>query len=147
MANAPQAFGADYATTAQQTVADWARRIAERTSEGSEIIFTAEAEGALAGMAGVYRPSAPKARHSGMVWGVYVRPAWRGQGLSEGLVNACVAWARAQGITILRLAVITENTAAIRAYVRCGFRVYGVEARALCVDGVCYDELLMHQEL
>ena len=32
---------------------------------------------------------------------------------------------------------------AIRFYARCGFTVYGIESKAICYDGVTYDELQM----
>jgi RimJ/RimL family protein N-acetyltransferase len=63
--------------------------------------------------------------------------------LADGLVAACVNWARTLGVRIVKLAVVTTNTAAIRCYARCGFRVYGVEPQALYYDGVFHDELLM----
>jgi len=48
-----------------------------------------------------------------------------------------------QEVKIVKLAVVTTNTGAIRCYARCGFQVYGIEPQALCYDSVFYDELLM----
>jgi RimJ/RimL family protein N-acetyltransferase len=76
-----------------------------------------------------------------------VQPDWRGRRLGEALVMAGVHWTRAEGVQIVRLAVVTTNAAAIRCYARCGFSVYGVEPQALLVDGVMYDELLMARKV
>ena len=67
--------------------------------------------------------------------------------MSERLMNAAVAWAAGKGRTIVRLAVATQNAAAVRVYLRCGFSVYGVERAASVVDGVEYDELMMHRRM
>ena len=47
------------------------------------------------------------------------------------------------GVLIVKLGVSTTNTPAIRCYARCGFTIYGIEPKAVCYDGVFYDELLM----
>jgi GNAT superfamily N-acetyltransferase len=111
-------------------------------------IFVAEsAAKELVAMAGILLSDRLKFPHSGFIWGVYTRPAWRGLGLSKRLVNAAVTWAAGKGRTIVRLAVGTHNAAAVRIYLRCGFTVYGVERAASVVDGVEYDELMMHRRL
>jgi ribosomal protein S18 acetylase RimI-like enzyme len=94
-------------------------------------------------MAGLVRGHWPKTRHSGTLWGVYVQPEWRGHHVAEALLDTCLAWAQAHEVMIVKLAVVTTNTPAIRCYVRCGFAVYGIEPKAIYYDGVYYDELLM----
>jgi ribosomal protein S18 acetylase RimI-like enzyme len=76
-----------------------------------------------------------------------VREGWRSQHIAEALIEACVAWARAQGIVILKLGVSANNTPAMRCYVRCGFQVYGVDPKVILHEGVYYDELLMAKEV
>jgi RimJ/RimL family protein N-acetyltransferase len=44
---------------------------------------------------------------------------------------------------VVKLAVVTTNTAAIRCYARLDFKVYGVEPQAICHQATFYDELLM----
>ena len=143
LANYPAAFAADYAITAAQSTEFWVERIIDNTVDDKGVICLATAEGQLVGMCGLLRGHWPKIRHSGTIWGVYVKPAWRGLHVAEALLDECIAWARAHGVEIVKLAAITTNTAAIRCYARCGFTVYGIEPKAVCYDGVYYDELLM----
>ena len=135
----PTAFSADYEPQAAQPLLFWSERAS--TAEGAVIFATAADR--LIGMTGVQRGYSSKTRHSGMIWGVYVRDEWRGQRIADRLLAACLNWAREHDLELVTLAVVTTNTAAIRCYVRAGFTVYGVQPRALRYAGQSYDELLM----
>ncbi len=143
LANHPQAFAADHDLTRDRGVEAWIERMRQNEAGNEGVICVACAGDQLVGMTGLYRGHWPKSLHSGLIWGVYVRGAWRGQRIAEALLEACIAWAQAQGMTIVKLGVATGNMAAIRCYVRCGFAVYGIEPQAIYYDGVLYDELLM----
>ncbi|GAB4412330.1 MAG: GNAT family N-acetyltransferase [Anaerolineales bacterium] len=145
LAGEPVAFSADHDTTAAQPAETWAERIATYARDSAGVIAVAEAGGHLVGMAGLARGHWPKTRHIGEVWGVYVKPDWRGLHVGAALLDECAAWARANGIVILKLGVAKVNAPAIRCYTRCGFTVCGEDHMALCVDGVYYDELLMER--
>ncbi len=82
-----------------------------------------------------------------MIWGVYVKPEWRGRHISESLVRSCLEWAREKGLAIVKLAVVTTNQPAIQCYERCGFTIYGTEPKAINYDGKYYDEYLMAIEI
>jgi len=138
----PEAFAADYTVEVAQPLSYWSAAL-ERASGSAAVIFLATHQHSLLGMAGLQRGFSVKTQHAGVIWGVYVRPAWRGQHLAEALLHACMAWARAQNMRQVKLAVVTTNTAAIRCYVRCDFTVYGVESQVLYHAGRYYDELLM----
>ena len=64
---------------------------------------------------------------AGAAWlaAVYVSPAYRGDGLLGELADRCAAWARRQGMTVLRLEVHEDNARARNAYERLGFRATG----------------------
>jgi RimJ/RimL family protein N-acetyltransferase len=137
-----------FVTTAAEALAeDWRKRAAEGNGEGLSAIFVAEAGGELVAMTGIVASPRERLRHSAFIWGVYVRPAWRGGRLAERLVNAAVAWARGKGCTIVRLGVTAGNEAASRTYVRCGFEVYGRERASQVVEGVEYEEVLMDRRI
>jgi RimJ/RimL family protein N-acetyltransferase len=142
--NYPTAFGMDYETSAAQPESYWLERI--RASD-DRVAFVAEAGGQFVGTAGIFRESNIKERHASHIWGVYVRPAWRGAGIADALIETCISWAQARELRLVKLAVTTTNTAAIRCYLRHGFSVYGVEPEAIQWDGVYYDELLMVRRL
>jgi ribosomal protein S18 acetylase RimI-like enzyme len=147
LANHPTAFGADYAAAAADSPAVWVDRIAKYAAEDQGVIAVAAAGGQLIGLMGLYREHWPKTRHGGTLWGVYVKPEWRGLRVGEALVEECAAWARARGMTIIKLGVSTTNEPAIRCYTRCGFTIYGTDPKTLCLDGVYYDEFLMAKPL
>jgi len=140
----PLAFTADLAEAEARPSDAWREQVARSTGEGSDLIVVAQsADGGPVGMAGVYTPPQPKLAHLGTIWGVYVREAFRGTGVGEALVRACVGWAKEKGLAGLRLSVVDGNDAAIRCYERCGFVRYGVEPIAVRWEGRLYDEALM----
>ena len=61
-----------------------------------------------------------------VLFAIYVSPAWRGQGLLAGLVDAVADWSRAAGRPQLLLEVVVGNDRAVRAYQRLGFVDTGV---------------------
>ena len=136
----PEAFGSEYEREAAQAVIQWDERLSSQTDNA---IFVAAGRTGLAGMTGIYRSELIKMKHNAGVWGVYVRPAWRGQGLGMRLLEASLAWARQRGLKFVKLAVVTTNSIAIRTYQKVGFHVYGVDEAVLFHAGTYYDELLM----
>jgi ribosomal protein S18 acetylase RimI-like enzyme len=99
----------------------------------------------LVGMAGFVVFAGLKQRHKGDMWGVYVVPEMRRQGLAERLVRAVVEHAR-EHVEILLSGVVTANANASNLYKRLGFKTYGVERRGMKVDGRYYDEELIALE-
>jgi RimJ/RimL family protein N-acetyltransferase len=143
LARHPEAFAADHDLTQAESALHWVDWIADNAAQNRGMIAVAVAEERLVGMTGLVRGKWPKTRHSGTIWGVYVRPAWRGLRVAEALLDTCIEWAREQGLTIVKLGVVTGNVAAIRCYARAGFTVYGVEPQVIHHVGVLHDELLM----
>jgi RimJ/RimL family protein N-acetyltransferase len=139
----PEAFAADTAMTAADGAEAWVSRITVYTDTLSGAISIALAGDELVGMAGIVRGHWPKTRHSGTLWGVYVKPAWQGLQIGAGIVNGCVAWAIENDLTVVNLGVVTSNTSAIRCYARCGFTEYGIQPRVTYYDGKYYDDVLM----
>jgi RimJ/RimL family protein N-acetyltransferase len=139
--NHPEAFSADYALNEAEPPTFWSNRLRTLGNDGR--LYFAIHEDKLIGMCGIGRGNSPKTRHSATIWGVYVKSAWRGSQIAEGLINECAQWAKTHEIKLLKLGVVTTNTAAIRCYLRCGFTVYGVEPQAIYCNDRLYDELLM----
>jgi RimJ/RimL family protein N-acetyltransferase len=147
LAAQPEAFAADYTAAQEDPVDWWVGLITDYALDNKGVISLACHADQLIGMTGLIHGHWPKTRHSGNIWGVYVNPDWRGLHVGESLIKECLAWAQAQGLTIVKLGVVTTNTAAIRCYARCGFTVFGIEPQAICYDGVDYDELLMAKSI
>ncbi len=136
---APEAFGASHAEEAARPLSIFAKRLAP-VPPG--LVMGAFRERTLIGMAGFLAGASEKSRHRGTLWGVYVAPDERDGGVASALVEAVVAHAR-RHVLVLQARVVTTNATARRLYERLGFRSYGLETRALCVDGAFYDESLL----
>jgi ribosomal protein S18 acetylase RimI-like enzyme len=96
----------------------------------------------LIGIAGFYVQAGPKHAHKGMLWGMYVRPAYRGAGVGRMLVEAIIAHAR-RHVELLQLFVVSDNMPARRLYARLGFVEYGIERHATKYRGQYHDDVLM----
>ncbi len=60
---------------------------------------------------------------------MFIDPAFRGRGLNQLVASRLVTWATERGITEVKLNVYAENTAAIRAYEKAGFKPYLLNMR------------------
>lgn len=127
----PAAFASAYEEDAARSVEDFAAML-----EGGDelVVFGAFRGEALVGMAGFAREAKQKMRHKGMLWGVYVKPACHGRRLGERLVQAVIEHARGR-VLLLHACVSTTNPSARKVYFGLGFKSWGVEERALLVDG------------
>lgn len=139
--DSPIAFSADYQKNLNHPLKHWEDMLTMHQDEST--IFFALHENILIGTTGIARGNSPKTRHSAWVWGVYVRPEWRGLHIAEELIRTCFSWAKAGKIVIAKLGVAAVNKSAVRCYERCGFQIYGTEPRALFYDGSYYDFHMM----
>jgi ribosomal protein S18 acetylase RimI-like enzyme len=102
----------------------------------------------LVATAGFFRDKREKRRHMGTIWGVFVHPDHRGKGIGRAVVTEAVQHARAlPGIDKIQLTVSITQPAARDLYEKLGFRAYGIEARALQIDGQGFDQHLMVLDL
>jgi ribosomal protein S18 acetylase RimI-like enzyme len=141
----PAAIWPTYEEEARKPVEAVAARIAPTDTL---TVYGAFDSGALVGIAGVRREPLAKIAHKATIWGVFVDPGYRRQGVAQDLLRATTEhavreWHSAQ----LVLCVNAENTAAKALYVSLGFSTFGVEPRALFVDGRFYDEEHMYKAL
>ncbi len=98
-------------------------------------MFGAFVAGELAGAVGLLRDARRKRRHAGEIVAMYVRPEFVRRGVGRRLLAHALAVARAAGIVQLTLTVTQGNDAARRLYAATGFVPFGVEPRAIAVDG------------
>jgi RimJ/RimL family protein N-acetyltransferase len=114
--------------------------VALRLEQG--VVFGALVDGRLAGSAGFAQPDRIKKRHKGVLWGLYVEAAARGQGLGRALVERVIAHAGEQ-VEQLHATVSTTNLAARQLYLQLGFQIYGLEPRGLKVGDRYFDQELL----
>ncbi len=140
----PEAFGASPEEFARASLADVAKRL--RPSEEAFVLGAWTPE--LVGMVGFFRQAGLKRRHQAMIWGMYVAPEARGQGLGRALLAEALTRAAAvPGIEQVHLGVVTRNTAARALYLSLGFTIYGTERHALKLGDRYVDEELMALEI
>ncbi len=95
----------------------------ERWKEAARgVIFVAVEGDEWVGMAAVH-PTDPGA--AAEIWGMWVRPDRRHQGVGRSLLDAAVEWARAEGFPAVRLGVTRTNDAAYHLYRKAGFVLTG----------------------
>ncbi|MCJ2080123.1 GNAT family N-acetyltransferase [Methylobacterium sp. J-090] len=141
LARHPEAFGASWEVESEQPLAWFAA-----TLEGQAVFGAWSWEGELIGVAALYVPEAPKLRHKGTLWGVFVSPDARGDGVGTALIAAVMAHAETC-VDDVGLSVGAANSEAVRRYEAAGFMRYGLEPRVLRISDVFYDEVLMSLSL
>ena len=135
----PDAFGESAAEFRRTSIDATAARL--RASSGEQFVIGAFVGVRLVGVAGFFRHTGRKRRHSGLIWGVYVDAAFRRRGIARAMLEALVARAAAvKGLRQISLSVTMHRRAARALYDALGFEVFGIEKRSLCVDGVFVDE-------
>jgi GNAT superfamily N-acetyltransferase len=124
LTDTPVNFGSTYDDEASRPYEHWTERAARNAAGQESVMFVADQDGQLQGMAGAYLDPEDALRpHLISMW---VAPAARRQGTGKALVDAVVAWARDIGHPGVRLFVVQGNTAAASLYRRCGFSPTGV---------------------
>lgn len=136
----PESFGSSYEEAVTRPRADVEKMIVGPCGGFVLGAFAPE----LVGVVGMFCAQGPKEKHKGGIWGMYVAPEFRGQGLGRALMTRAIAQARSVAlIEELRLSVVTTNESAYKLYLSLGFTEYGVEPRALKLGGKYLDEYMM----
>jgi RimJ/RimL family protein N-acetyltransferase len=135
----PWSFGESIEELRLISVEEYGRRIG--SGDDGNFVIGAFEDGAAVGMCGFYRETLLKRRHKGHLWGVFVTPIARGNGLGCVLAKRAVETARTlPGLKSIQLTVSITQNAARQLYRKLGFRVFGVETRGLGIGGEFVDE-------
>lgn len=101
-------------------------------------------DGKLIGNAGLFRFNGKKIAHKGRVWGVYVAPEARGQGIARRLINLLINEAQKAGLELIQISTDNTNQKTQMLYQSLGFALYGVEKHIMkLADGSYVDDVLM----
>jgi GNAT superfamily N-acetyltransferase len=60
---------------------------------------------------------------------MYVKPAFRGQGINQSILHGLIDWAKSKNLTEVRLEVYNENNIAKNSYLKAGFKPSLLEMR------------------
>jgi GNAT superfamily N-acetyltransferase len=115
--DAPYAFSSSFERERNRTAEDWEQLA------GGAVIFVAVENDEWMGMVGAYVPDG--APDTVGIWGTWVDPDARGQGLGGLLMSAAIEWARDRGATRIDLSVTDQANDARLLYERIGFTPTG----------------------
>lgn len=136
---APTAFGGDYESEKKQGPARFDEIISKQ--DPHNVIFGAFSNGILVGCVGLVREKGIKSEHKALIWGMFVKANFQGQGIGRQLLEKAILHGKSlKVIQMIHLSVESNNSAAKTFYESCGFQKWGQEPKALLIDGVFYDE-------
>jgi GNAT superfamily N-acetyltransferase len=123
---------------------DWTASYAAPATKAAAFVALADVNAPQAdGMAGGYLDPVDKTAVA--VWGVWVDPRCRGEGIADALLHAVEEWASLSGRPRLTLWVTTTSHPAIALYLRRGFRDTG--QRREHVSDLPREEMFMEKPL
>ena len=143
----PGAFSADYDEERARAGSLWLERLRGIVQDPHQTMFVAEENAVLIGMTGIARGKSAKTKHSAGIWGVYVRPAVRGQGVATALLGHALLWAQHNDVARVELSVTTHNARALKLYHHAGFITAGTVHNVMRVNGQAIDEYLLERLL
>ena len=102
----------------------------------------------LVGVVGFVRERKLKKMHKSFIWGMYVRPDFRGKGIAKKLLLEVIIKAKKiEGLSKIMLSVTHHQENALQFYERLGFEKYAVENDAIRLDGQKIDEIFMSLQI
>jgi GNAT superfamily N-acetyltransferase len=132
----PDAFGSEAGEEAAKPLSWVEDRLVARDIPPAKFVLGAFADdGTLVGSVGVIAEDKGKYRHKATLFGMFTAPEAQRQGTGRALVREALRRARVvRGLEQLLLTV-TEGNFAEELYASEGFRRFGVEPRAIKLDG------------
>ncbi|PWF55126.1 GNAT family N-acetyltransferase [Massilia glaciei] len=134
----PGVAWASYAEESAQTLEQTRQRLVATPYQMVFGVFNGEH---LVAISGFKRESMCQISHRGNIWGLYVAPEARGQGVADKLIEGLLREVRGiPGLVQVTLVVSSDNEAARALYAKYGFIKTGVDHRSVCIDGHYHDE-------
>jgi ribosomal protein S18 acetylase RimI-like enzyme len=142
---APTAFGSSFQEEKDFPASVIEGRLAIKPDRGPFGAFQGEE---MVGLVALGRENMKNLAHKALIWGMYVKPEHRGQGVAKALLQEALSLAKSvPGVLQVNLSVNAGNASAIRLYESFGFKAYGHEPSALRISGELHDELHMFLRL
>jgi len=135
LAEAPHLVGPRAEREARDELPALRARIAGYPGEGV-FAFGGFRDGICAAAGALARNPDPRFSHKLFLWGMYVRPEFRGQSAGRQMLEHLLAFARRQpGAECVMLQATTTNEPAKALYRKFGFVSCGIEPKALKIGG------------
>ncbi len=139
----PEAFTSDFDTASALPPATYATRLGQPPDDHF-ILGAFDASGAMLGAVVCERESQLKKRHEAALVGMIIVPEQRKRGIGKALLKEFDALVRKlPGLEQVVLSVTASNAHAVGLYEHAGFERYGLQPRAIKVDGQYHDKALM----
>jgi len=137
ISDSPSAVWPTYEEEARRTVEETEARIRKTDVQ---VVFGAFIDAELVGVAGLRREPLEQVRHKAVLWGVFISPDRRREGLARKLFASVLSFARDEGVLQIQLCVNAENDRARQLYRSLGFKPFGLEPRAMRIGDKYFDE-------
>ncbi|MBO1580521.1 GNAT family N-acetyltransferase [Bacillus sp. XF8] len=135
----PEAFVTTYEEAIQQE--NPVEQVSQNLNSKTSYTFGAfNEENQLLGVVTLLTEQKTAYKHKGHLVAMYVDHQSRGKGLAKGLIRALIEKARELKIEQISLGVVSDNVAAKKLYQSMGFTTYGIEKKALKMNGVYRDD-------
>ncbi len=118
------------------------RAFVQRNVEHGYPQIVALADDAIVGWCNVPPASRAVSAHVGDLF-MGLLAGWRGRGLGEKLLRHAIHAADVFGFQRIELGVLATNAAAAALYRKVGFVEEGTKRKAILIDGVHHDEIIM----
>jgi ribosomal protein S18 acetylase RimI-like enzyme len=136
---APEAFLTSY-EDAMKRENPIAQVVSNLTTEGN-YTFGAFDGDSLIGVVTLLQEKAEKIQHRANIYAMYVSPKKQGAGVGEALLTEAITKAKSiEAIEKINLSVVASNEPAKKLYTRLGFKVFGLEEKAMKLNGVYLDD-------
>jgi ribosomal protein S18 acetylase RimI-like enzyme len=136
----PAAFGSSYAEEVDRPLEVVEKRLADARNH---VFGAIDENGRLVGIATLRREGRVRSDHKAFLFGMYVLPEYRRQGVGRALLEAVIRRAEVLGIRQVNLTVNSENRAAVLLYESCGFERFGLERDAFRIGNGFFDVVYM----
>jgi ribosomal protein S18 acetylase RimI-like enzyme len=137
ISDSPSAVWPTYEEEAKRTVEEIEARIQRKSTQ---VVFGAFIDSKLVGIAGLRREPLEQVKHKAVLWGVFISPDRRREGVARKLISSVPSFARDEGVLQIQLCVNAENDRAQSLYRSLGFKPFGLEPRAMRVGAKYFDE-------
>ena len=138
----PESFGSTYEREVNFPIEAVEERI--RHAEDRFVLGAFDDAGLLVGVVRFMRDMDRKSKHKGNIYGMYVAPEVRGQGVGKALMVEALNYVKQfDGVEQIHLQVVSKNEGAKKLYKSLGFETYGIEPRGLKDGDEYFDEELM----
>ncbi len=145
---APEAFSASYEEQRKVSDSIWKERFETVYFEKEGVVVFARIGNKPVGFVGAYFETNEKFRHVATIWGAYVQPDYRKQGIARDMANELLRkLILIPHLKKVKTYAITNGHLAVNVYQHYGFEIIGVFKDELFTNGKYYDVYCMEKFL